>query len=155
MPHRDVVIVGAGVIGSSIAYHLGKRGMRSTVVERESIGTRASGKAWAVISYPPTLLADEIAHHTVDDGAGVDIAEMPANDAVGNWLYLFASSYERMPDLTLEISERGGTVMIEAPGTAVVAGMPLAVRRTGVQHQSLGIWALGDMLAELARPSRR
>ena len=58
MPHCDVVIIGAGVIGSSIAYHLGKRGMRSTVVERESIGTRASGKAWAVIAYPPTLLAE-------------------------------------------------------------------------------------------------
>jgi two-component system chemotaxis response regulator CheB len=54
-----------------------------------------------------------------------------------------------------EISERGGTVMIEAPETAVVAGMPLAVRRTGVQHQSLGIWALSDMLVELAQPGRR
>ena len=53
MPHSDVVIVGAGVIGCSIAYHLGKRGMRATVVDRESIGTRASGKAWAVIPYPP------------------------------------------------------------------------------------------------------
>ncbi len=45
MPHSDVVIVGAGVIGCSIADHLGKRGMRATVVERETIGTRASGKA--------------------------------------------------------------------------------------------------------------
>jgi len=108
MPHCDVVIVGAGAIGSSIAYHLGKRGMHSTVVERESIGTRASGKAWAVISYPPTLIADEVMHHPIDDAAGVDLAEMPADDTVGNWLYLFASSYERMPDLALEISERGG-----------------------------------------------
>ena len=40
MPHGDVVIIGAGAIGCSIAYHLGKRGMRTTVVERESIGTR-------------------------------------------------------------------------------------------------------------------
>ena len=108
MPHCDVVIVGAGVIGSSIAYHLGKRGMRSTVVERESIGTRASGKAWAVISYPPTLIADEVMHQPIDNAAGVDLAEMPADDTVGNWLYLFSSSYERMPELALEISERGG-----------------------------------------------
>jgi glycine oxidase len=107
MPHCDVVIVGAGVIGSSIAYHLGKRGMRSTVVERESIGTRASGKAWAVISYPPTLIADEVNHHPIDNAVGVDLAEMPAGDTVENWLYLFSSSYERMPDLALEISERG------------------------------------------------
>jgi two-component system chemotaxis response regulator CheB len=52
-----------------------------------------------------------------------------------------------------EISKQGGTVLIEAPETAVVSGMPLAARRSGVRHQSLGIWALGDMLAELARPT--
>lgn len=52
-----------------------------------------------------------------------------------------------------EISKRGGAVLIEAPETAVVAGMPLAVQRTGVRHHSLGIWALGDMLAQLARPN--
>ena len=54
-----------------------------------------------------------------------------------------------------EISKRGGAVLLEAPETAVVAGMPLAAKRTGVPHQSLGIWALSDLLAELARPSRR
>jgi two-component system chemotaxis response regulator CheB len=52
-----------------------------------------------------------------------------------------------------EISKRGGAVLIEAPETAIVSGMPLAARRSGVKHQSLGIWALGDMLAELARPT--
>jgi len=53
------------------------------------------------------------------------------------------------------ISKRGGTVLVEAPETAIVSGMPLAAQRSGVQHQSLGIWALGDMLAELARPAPR
>jgi two-component system chemotaxis response regulator CheB len=52
-----------------------------------------------------------------------------------------------------DISERGGMVLVEAPETAVVSGMPLAAQRTGVRHQSLGIWNLGDMLAELARPT--
>jgi glycine oxidase len=108
MPHCDVVIVGAGVIGSSIAYHLGKRGMRSTMVERESIGVRASGKAWAVIVYPPKEFAKKMTHRTVDYGTGVDLAEIPAGDSAENWHSLFASSYDRMPDLALEISERGG-----------------------------------------------
>jgi two-component system chemotaxis response regulator CheB len=54
-----------------------------------------------------------------------------------------------------DIYQRGGAVLIEAPETAVVSGMPLAARRSGVKHQSLGIWALGDMLAELSRPTRR
>lgn len=53
-----------------------------------------------------------------------------------------------------EIHKRGGEVLIEAPETAVVSGMPLAVRRSGVRHQSLGIWALGDRIAELSRPGR-
>jgi len=54
-----------------------------------------------------------------------------------------------------DIFAQGGSVLVEAPETAVVSGMPMAVNRTGVQHHSLGIWALGDMLAELTRPSRR
>jgi two-component system chemotaxis response regulator CheB len=54
-----------------------------------------------------------------------------------------------------DISKRGGTVLVEAPETAVVSGMPMAAQRSGVQHHSLGIWALGDMLAELARPNRK
>mgnify|MGYP001819183818 FL=1 len=54
-----------------------------------------------------------------------------------------------------DISKRGGTVLIEAPETAVVGGMPLAVRRSGVRHQSLGIWALGDRLSELTREEPR
>ena len=52
-----------------------------------------------------------------------------------------------------DISERGGVVLVEGQETAVVLGMPLAAQRTGVRHQSLGIWNLGDMLAELARPT--
>jgi len=52
----------------------------------------------------------------------------------------------------VEISKRGGPVLIEEPETAVVAGMPLAVRRSGVEHQAFGIWGLGDRLAELTRP---
>ena len=52
-----------------------------------------------------------------------------------------------------DIFAQGGSVLVEAPETAVVSGMPMAVRRAGVQHHALGIWALGDMLAELTRAS--
>ena len=54
-----------------------------------------------------------------------------------------------------EVSKRGGTVLVEGPDTAAVSGMPLAAQRSGVPHESLGIWALGTRLAELARPSQR
>jgi sarcosine oxidase subunit beta len=42
----DIVIIGAGALGSSIAYHLTKRGARDIVVlERESIGSGSTSKA--------------------------------------------------------------------------------------------------------------
>jgi sarcosine oxidase, subunit beta len=42
----DIVIIGAGAIGSSIAYHLSKRGARDVVVlEREAIGSGSTSKA--------------------------------------------------------------------------------------------------------------
>ena len=42
----DIVIIGAGAIGSSIAYHLARRGARDVVVlERETIGAGSTSKA--------------------------------------------------------------------------------------------------------------
>ena len=60
---KDVIVVGAGAIGCSIAYHLGRRGISACIVERESIATRASGKAWAVFTYAPSMLAHERVLH--------------------------------------------------------------------------------------------
>ncbi|MFQ6026233.1 MAG: NAD(P)/FAD-dependent oxidoreductase [Dehalococcoidia bacterium] len=39
----QVVIVGGGVAGCSVAYHLALAGVKATVIEREGIGTQASG----------------------------------------------------------------------------------------------------------------
>ncbi len=41
----DVVIIGGGVTGSSIAYHLRKAGAEATVLERAEIAAEASGAA--------------------------------------------------------------------------------------------------------------
>ena len=45
MKSTDVIIVGGGVIGSLIAYYLHDYGIRSTIVERDGIGSQASGGA--------------------------------------------------------------------------------------------------------------
>lgn len=47
MPHAPtrIVICGAGVIGSAIAYYLSLRGVAATVVERYGVACAASGKA--------------------------------------------------------------------------------------------------------------
>ena len=41
----DVVICGGGIIGCSIAYHLAKKGVKSTILECTDIACAASGKA--------------------------------------------------------------------------------------------------------------
>ena len=56
---NEVVIIGAGVIGCSIAFHLARRGVPSQIIERESIATRASGKAWATWTHPLRYLGME------------------------------------------------------------------------------------------------
>eukprot|EP00965_Chrysotila_dentata_P253494 6211269-Pleurochrysis_carterae.AAC.2 len=45
MTDLPVVICGAGVIGVSIAYQLGLRGVRSTLVDKVGLCPAASGKA--------------------------------------------------------------------------------------------------------------
>ena len=46
----DVIVIGAGVIGCSVAYHCVKAGMRVTVLERERIGAGASGAAAGMLA---------------------------------------------------------------------------------------------------------
>ena len=41
----DVAIVGAGVQGASLAFHLARRGVRVAVVERSSVGAGATGRS--------------------------------------------------------------------------------------------------------------
>jgi len=41
----EVVIVGAGIIGCSIAYHLAELNVKSTIIERCNVACAASGKA--------------------------------------------------------------------------------------------------------------
>lgn len=46
----DVVIVGGGIAGICTAYYLAKAGIRSTVIERDSVGSHASGFAYGGLS---------------------------------------------------------------------------------------------------------
>ena len=49
MAGADVIIVGGGVIGCSIAYHLAQAGVQVTVLERGEIGGEASGAAAGIL----------------------------------------------------------------------------------------------------------
>lgn len=99
-PKKEVVIIGAGVTGCSIAYHLARRGIPSQILERDSIGARASGKAWAVYPYPPRLLEME--------GRPEDRLFSAPKHSVQPWLELLWLGYHRLPDIALELREKGG-----------------------------------------------
>ncbi|GIS69076.1 MAG: hypothetical protein CM1200mP8_6340 [Chloroflexota bacterium] len=42
----DVVIVGGGIVGVATAYLLGKAGINSVIIEKDSVGSHASGFAY-------------------------------------------------------------------------------------------------------------
>jgi len=122
---KDVIVVGAGVIGCSIAYHLGRRGISTCVVDRESIAVRASGKAWAVFTYGPAWTAYEkciTAPSEAFESGPLDTTLTVPGESVADWLYLHTASYERMPEFAIELKERGGIDIeyCETPSTNLV-----------------------------------
>ncbi len=97
---KDIVIIGAGVIGCSIAYHLAKKGVTSHIIEKESIAARASGKAWAVIAYPPFMqVMEKIPDLTY---------WLPEGESYAYWTHLWWASYYRLKHMALDIKEKGG-----------------------------------------------
>jgi len=97
---KEVVIIGAGVIGCSIAYHLAKQGVPSQIIEMDSIAARASGKSWAVFTYPPRFLG-------LEGQPPEQLFSTPVG-SVGPWLELFWMGYHRLPDIALDLQEKGG-----------------------------------------------
>ncbi len=114
MTPRDVVIVGGGVIGLSIAYVLAREGVRATVLDRGGLGRAASWagagmipphterlttnptvelRSWSAMLYPEWSSA-LLAETGIDNGfrrtGGVDVAATPAEEAelltsAGRW----------------------------------------------------------------------
>ena len=80
---RDkIIIIGAGIVGSSIAYHLTKMGAEVTVIERDRPAAHASGRnfGWLHASYPTKpysfhhlLRLSLLAYHKLETEIGIDI----------------------------------------------------------------------------------
>ncbi len=49
-PHPDVVVIGGGIIGATIAFALARHGWRVTLIERETIGDGASVASAGIVS---------------------------------------------------------------------------------------------------------
>lgn len=54
----DVIVIGAGVQGASLAFHLASRGTRVALVERSSIGAGATGRSSGLVRVYYDLLAE-------------------------------------------------------------------------------------------------
>ena len=114
MPIKDgVIIVGAGAAGCSVAYHLARRGITSQIIDREGIASRASGKAWAVWSYPPeTFLAWDL---DLTESVASILADAELQSAIAQrqeyaqrMVDLHWIGYHRLPEAIRELEERGG-----------------------------------------------
>jgi len=64
----DVIVVGAGVIGSASAYALSRAGLRVTVLERDTVGAHASSGAAGILSVdgPPQSPFARLAQASLD-----------------------------------------------------------------------------------------
>jgi glycine oxidase len=109
-----IIIVGAGAIGCSVAYHLARRGITSQIIDREGIASRASGKAWATWGYPAATYArlnldwvdDSMLPMLADLGFQSEIAQR--REYAQRMVDLHWISYHRLPEAIRELEERGG-----------------------------------------------
>ena len=130
----DVVVVGAGVVGLSIAFHLTQRGASVTVVERAGIGAGASGiqpggvrQQWG--TSVNCLLARESMRFYADARELLSMRVDPGFQACG---YLFLAHSEtalaRLRENVRLQNELGIASRILAPAEAaeLVAGLDVA-----------------------------
>src|SRR6266511_3830523 len=48
-PSYDAIVIGAGVMGASIAYNLSQRGLKVLILERQSVGVGATGASSGLV----------------------------------------------------------------------------------------------------------
>ena len=114
MPVKNggVVIVGGGVVGLSVAYFLGRAGVASTVLERDTIGSHASGFALGGLSPVTGSGVDPVLEAMAFDGMRIHAelgAELPAETGLD-------TEYGHKPLLTLAFDEaevRAGVAAVE------------------------------------------
>lgn len=125
----DAIVIGAGVIGSSIAYQLAKRGLAVTVVDRAAApGLGSSGSSSAIVRFTYSTLAGTL-------------TAWESSFAWENWRdYLAAPAGEAVARL-----HRNGMVLLDAPvfpKERVIAHLATA----GIRHELWSAQTLADRI---------
>ena len=134
----EVVILGGGVFGFSTAYHLAKEGILSQVIEVDSIGAKASGKA-------DGMTPDALGNFFYGGSSYAEGGAKPIFVPLGG------ESYRRFPQLHSELKEETGVDFQFASGPQlncalseeeekVIKGMTAEAREAGFEVE----WISGD-----------
>jgi glycine oxidase len=122
MAHRDVIVVGGGVIGLAVAWRCAQQGMAVTLLERDELGRGASHVAAGMLG---------------------PVAEAGFGPAAGRLLELGLASARRWPDFAAELAAASGTrSRLRGCGTLIVArdaDAAAALERELAHRRELGL----------------
>src|SRR5580765_3370327 len=125
----DVVIIGGGIQGASIAYHLARRGMTDVVVfEKETLASGCSGRTGGVIrQHYSTPIVTEIARQARDFFSTFDREVGGHSGFIQNGLVLMVGEKDRAALLTnVALGREHGvpvSIIDEARARALVPGL--------------------------------
>ncbi len=68
MKVAEVIVVGAGVVGASVAFHLAERGVDTLLLDREGLAAGSTARSGALIrAHYPTALEAELAWESLTE----------------------------------------------------------------------------------------
>jgi D-hydroxyproline dehydrogenase subunit beta len=129
----DVLVIGAGMVGSACAYHCAEAGLRVAVVDRGPVagGTTSGGEG-------NILVSDK------EPGAELEMALLSVQ--------LWAALGERIGAGRLELEHKGGVVVAQTPEAAAgLAGLVAAQRSDGVEVTDVSAAELAELEPNLTR----